>query len=176
MISNRRFMFGSTSRRSLNPIPQGLPGVASSMNRPNSGWKTGSVSPSLLHVSVQEHSALCEHLYLETARNSGTQPPCLLSASSFASASRISAWRKDNLTFRRSSSKATTRYSIYDFHELYGHPKGSLGSPRLPIAERLFLYLWRAARWQEAAATNEFRVVLSNPVTLSNTSIPHCRT
>lgn len=31
------FMFGSTSRRSLKPMPHGLPGVASSMNLPNSG-------------------------------------------------------------------------------------------------------------------------------------------
>lgn len=35
------FMSGSTPSNSLNPIPQGLPGVASSMNLPNSGWKTG---------------------------------------------------------------------------------------------------------------------------------------
>ena len=33
----RHFMLGSTSRRSLKPIPHGFPGVASSMNRPNSG-------------------------------------------------------------------------------------------------------------------------------------------
>ena len=39
------FIFGSTSSKSLKPIPQGLPGVASNINRPNSGWKMGRVVP-----------------------------------------------------------------------------------------------------------------------------------
>ena len=34
-------MFGSTSSRSLKPMPHGFPGVASSINLPNSGWNTG---------------------------------------------------------------------------------------------------------------------------------------
>ena len=37
------FMLDSTSSKSLNPIPHGLPGVASSMKRPNSGWNIGRV-------------------------------------------------------------------------------------------------------------------------------------
>src|SRR5690348_15957098 len=37
-------MFGSTSSRSLNPMPHGRPGVASSINLPNSGWNTGAGS------------------------------------------------------------------------------------------------------------------------------------
>lgn len=36
-------MSGSTLRRSLKPIPHGLPGVDSNINRPNSGWKIGSL-------------------------------------------------------------------------------------------------------------------------------------
>lgn len=32
-------MFGSTSKRSLKPMPQGFPGVASSMNLPNRGGR-----------------------------------------------------------------------------------------------------------------------------------------
>ena len=95
ILTDRNLMFGSTSSRSLNPIPQGLPGVASNMNLPNSGWKTGIALPLLL-----------------TACRSGTHPPCLLNASSAARAVRMSACLKDSLTLRRSSSKATTRYSI----------------------------------------------------------------
>ena len=41
--TNLQRMSLSTSRRSLNPIPHGAPGVASSMKRPNSGWNTGAV-------------------------------------------------------------------------------------------------------------------------------------
>lgn len=35
------FIFDSTISRSLKSIPHGFPGVASSMNRPNSGWNVG---------------------------------------------------------------------------------------------------------------------------------------
>ena len=41
------FMLGSTASRSLKPMPHGFPGVASSMKRPNSGWKVGTVSSTL---------------------------------------------------------------------------------------------------------------------------------
>lgn len=44
---------------------------------------------------------------------SGTPPPCWISSGSLARASRISAWRSESLTCRASSSKATTRYSIF---------------------------------------------------------------
>ncbi len=137
-------------------MPQGLPGVASNINRPNSGWKTGRVSSSLSKISMGKSLALHTHLYLETVCKSGTQPPCLLSASSFASASRISACRKDNLTFRRSSLKTTTKYSIYSDYELSGRQKAILVLPRRPIAKRLFLCLLRAAILREVATNNEF--------------------
>ena len=160
----------------MNPIPHGLPGVASNINRPNSGWKTGSVSSLLQYVSMWKSTAPREHLYLETACRSGTHPPCLLSASSFASASRMSACRKDNLTFRRSFSNATTRYSIYNCHELLGRYKARLILPHLPIAKHLSLCLLRAARSQEVAASNESRVVSGQSTTVWHTSIPHWRT
>ena len=48
------FMFGSTSSRSLKPMPQGFPGVASSMNLPNSGWNTGAGFSFALPWSVQD--------------------------------------------------------------------------------------------------------------------------
>src|SRR5436190_12130356 len=51
-ITRRNFMSDSTLRRSLNPIPQGLPGVASSMNRPNSGWNVGSLVFSLRKTEI----------------------------------------------------------------------------------------------------------------------------
>lgn len=146
------------------------------MNRPNSGWKTGSVSSSLQYVSIWKSSALRKHLYLETVCKSGTHPPCLLSASSFASASRMSACRKDNFTFRRSSSKTTTRYSIYNCHELRGRQKAMLVLPRLPIAEHPSPCLLRAARLREVAASNEFCAVSDGSTTVWHTSIPHCRT
>ena len=98
-LTNRQFMFGSTSSRSLNPIPHGLPGVASSINLPNSGWNIGIASS-----------------WFFTGWRAGTQPPCLLSASSSARALRMSACLRDSLTFRRFSSKATTRYSISSPH------------------------------------------------------------
>jgi hypothetical protein len=50
------FMLGSTSRRSLKPIPHGFPGVASSINLPNSGWKTGAGFSFALPWSVQSHN------------------------------------------------------------------------------------------------------------------------
>lgn len=37
----------STSSKSLKPIPHGRPGVASSINRPNSGWNVGAVLATL---------------------------------------------------------------------------------------------------------------------------------
>ena len=116
-------MFGSTSRRSLNPIPHGLPGVASSINLPNSGWKIGIASP-----------------WFFTAWRSGTQPPCLLSASSSARALRMSACLRDSLTFRRFSSKATTRYSISSPHR-----RASLSLPfaRFQIASSCSIPHWR---------------------------------
>lgn len=111
--THRRFMFGSTSKRSFKPIPQGLPGVASSMKRPNSGWKMGNGSTSL--PTISEYLLIQEYiLYFITKWGSGTHPPCLHRASSFANASRISAWRRESLTFRLSSWKATTRYSTYN--------------------------------------------------------------
>lgn len=48
-ITYRHFILDSTFNRSLNPMPHGLPGVASSMNRPNSGWKCGGSSPALIN-------------------------------------------------------------------------------------------------------------------------------
>ena len=174
--ANRRFIFGSTSRRSLNPIPHGLPGVASNMNPPNSGWKTGSVSSSLQYVSTLESSSLCKHPYLEIVCNSGTHPPCLLSASSFASASRMSACRKDNFTFRRSSSKATTRYSIYHCHELRSCQKTMVFLPHLPTTKHPSPCLLLAARLREVAVSNEFRAVIDKCITRWHTSIPHWRT
>jgi hypothetical protein len=36
-VTYLHFMLDSTLSRSLNPMPQGRPGVASSMNLPNSG-------------------------------------------------------------------------------------------------------------------------------------------
>lgn len=44
---------------------------------------------------------------------SGTPPPCLSSSSSLAKASRISACRRESLTSFFSSSKETTKYSIF---------------------------------------------------------------
>ena len=44
-----RFILDSTLSRSLKSIPHGLAGVASSINRPNSGWKWGG-SPSSLRI------------------------------------------------------------------------------------------------------------------------------
>lgn len=147
-------------------MPQGLPGVASNMNRPNSGWNTGRVSSSLSKISMGRSPAMHILLYLDTVCKSGTQPPCLLSASSFASASRMSACRKDNLTFRRPSSKATTRYSIYSAYELNGRQKAILVLPRRPIAKRLFPCLLRAARLLEVATNNEFPYITGNPTTV----------
>jgi len=64
------FIFGSTSSKSLNPIPHGFPGVASSMKRPNSGWNIGSVlgmfrhrieAANLLTLTCQQPASLAHN-------------------------------------------------------------------------------------------------------------------
>ena len=60
----------------MNPIPHGAPGVASSMNLPNSGWNIGSVSflgtsvgvskGDIVHLTLV-HPVSQEHIHLEQA-------------------------------------------------------------------------------------------------------------
>ena len=130
-------MSGSTSSKSLRSIPQGAPGVASSMKRPNSGWKTGAVLPSLL---------------CWPRARSGTPPPCFSSSASLAKASRMSACRSESLTFSFSSSKATTRYSIFGQVSTIT-PEGTpaLTIPRHPRAMHHAPCPWHYSRLQVVA-------------------------
>lgn len=148
--TNRHFMLCSTSRRSLKPIPQGLPGVASSMNRPNSGWKIGSGSACLVRFRSFQYPEN-HHSYLATSWRSGTQPPCLQRASSLANDSRISACRNESFTVRDFSSKATTRYSTCNMHQHRGRHTSLACPPHLPIAEHRVLCPWLAAISREVA-------------------------
>jgi hypothetical protein len=105
----------STSRRSLNPMPHGAPGVASSMKRPNSGWNTGAVlSPLSRRQYIFVWSLLKRKTYSGVPRaRSGTPPPCFRSSASLANASRISACLRESLTCLSWSRNFTTRYSIW---------------------------------------------------------------
>jgi hypothetical protein len=106
----------STSRRSLNPMPHGAPGVASSMKRPNSGWNTGAVlSPLSRRQYMCVLSLLAKKTYsgFPPRARSGTPPPCLRSSASLANASRISACLRESLTCLSWSRNFTTRYSIW---------------------------------------------------------------
>jgi hypothetical protein len=106
-------MSPSTSRRSLNPMPQGAPGVASSMKRPNSGWNTGAVLSPLSRRQRMSYCHIQRKAYSGFPRaRSGTPPPCFRSSASLANASRMSACLKESLTCLSWSLNFTTRYSI----------------------------------------------------------------
>lgn len=64
-------MFGSTSSKSFRPIPHGFPGVASNINRPNSGWNVGNGSPSLARsayaIASKNHNVPHHLLHLRHA-------------------------------------------------------------------------------------------------------------
>ena len=81
-------------------------------------------------------------LHLATCWRSGTQPPCLHSASSFASDSRISACRKDSFTFRDSSSKTTTRYSTCAIHKLLGMARQHGNIRLVPPAQHIPFFVF----------------------------------
>ena len=53
-------MLGSTRKSSLKSIPHGLPGVASSMNLPNSGWKIGKGSAALQRSVMRKEASSWE--------------------------------------------------------------------------------------------------------------------
>ena len=146
------------------------------MNRPNSGWKIGSGSVFLFQFSFLQYPASILP-YRATSWRSGTQPPWLDRASSFANDSRISACRKESFTLRDLSSKATTRYSICDMHERSGLQTSWACRPHLPIVKHRALCPWLVAISRGVATRTMSRPIYAvSVIKRVHTSIPHSLT
>ena len=173
------FILDSTLSKSLNPIPQGCPGVASNMNLPNSGWKCGGSSPSL---PVVRHTSSCRTLnHTHWSPVSLPLPePDFHNSSSLASDFRISAWARDSRDFFAASSRATTRYSTYrggcrSAMAIGKYYAGQSNIPHRPKEEHRVLCLVPCANWQVIANhVRHFEVCRSRRIEQRrHTSIPH---